>query len=292
MKFYIKILIVLISSLIFFSCQKEDVYNPKKRLLSIFDYQQSVKTPFVSFIYNKDEKIEKAVFFDNSSFHFEYNEDLQVTKILGFSNNLPYGFVTMEYIDKKLSKCSYFNNSNVIFQMDTFYRQDGMIYGYKSYIAPLGKEMLTDQINSRLFQSYMHAHAYKNIHKILEDIKSGMALVSHTNVTYKDKNITQLETVYNNGFTTLYKFNYDDKENPLYGLPYALIDYLKFPSSPLTSYCKNNFIFSSYTEHYGTPGVGLEVHYDIVYENKKYPIQIYSNIGNETTIRWEFNYLK
>ena len=56
MKIYIKILIVLISSLTFFSCQKEDVYNPKKKLLSIFDYQQSVKTPFVSFIYNKDEK--------------------------------------------------------------------------------------------------------------------------------------------------------------------------------------------------------------------------------------------
>lgn len=292
MKIYIKLLFILISLLTMTNCQKEDVYNPKKKLLSIFDYQQSIKTPFVSFIYNEDENIGKAVFYDNSSFHFQYNEDNQVVKILGYSNNLPYGYVIMEYLEKKLSKCSYYNNASIIFQMDTFYRHNGEIYGFKSYITSTGKNMLDDQINSRLFQSYMHAHASKNVHKILSQEKGGMAFVSYTNVTYTDKNITQLETVYKNGFTTLYKFAYDTKDNPLYGLPFALVDYLKFPSSPLISYCKNNFNYSSYTEHYGVPGTASEIYYDIVYINKKYPIQIYSNIGNETMLRWEFNYLK
>lgn len=292
MKRYIGLFLVLLSLTTIMSCQKEDVYNPKRRLLSIFDYQESSKTPFVSFIYDNNEKIDKAIFYDNSIFRFEYNEDHQVKKISGYSNNLPYGYVLMEYIEKKLSKVSYYNNPGTIFQIDTFYRQNGAIYGYKSYIAAVEKSMFIEEINSRLFQSYMHSHSFKNVENTISQEKGGMVLVSHTNVFYTNENITKMETVYKNGFTTLYKFTYDTKQNPLYGLPFVLCDYLKFPSSPLLSYSKNNFNYSSYTEHYGTPSTATEIYYQITYASKKYPIQIYTNVENESKLRWEFNYLK
>ena len=293
MKKIIVIVIVIFSLFSLNRCQKEDVYNPKKRIISIYDYKQSMKTPYVSFIYDEDETIEKAIFFDNSTFKFEYNEDQQVLKISGYANNLPYGYVMMEYIDKKLSKTCYYNNPGTLFQMDTFYRQNGTIYGYKSFVANTpGKSEQTDNSVSRLFQTYMHPHSSKNVERILSQAKSGMVQVSHTNVAYSGKNISQMETVYNNGFTTFYKFTYDDMKNPLFGLPFALVEFLSIPSSPLASYSKNNFITSSYSEHYGTPTSDVSlVNYDIVYQKNDYPTHIYSTVGHQTFLRWEFTYL-
>lgn len=293
MKKIIVVIIVILSLFTFNRCQKEDVYNPKKRLISIFDYTQTVKSPYVSFIYDEDETIEKAIFFDNSSFTFEYTEDQQVSKISGYANNLPYGYVMMEYLDKKLSKVSYYNNPGKLFQMDTFFRQNGTIYGYKSYItSTIGKSQLTENCDSRLFHTFMHPHSSKNIEKILTQAKCGLVQVSHTNVAYSDKNITQIETVYNNGFTTVYKFTYDKMKNPLYGLPFALVEYFSLPSSPLASYSKNNFITSSYSEHYGTPTSNeTMVNYDLVYQKNDYPTHIYATVGHQTFLRWEFTYL-
>jgi len=292
MKKIIVVIIALLSLFTFNRCQKEDIYNPKKRLISIFDYEQSTKTPFVSFIYDDNETIEKAIFFDNSSFKFEYNDNKQVTKISGYANNFPYGYVMMEYIDKKLSKVSYYNNPGKLFQMDTFYRKNGTIYGYKSFITSVnGKILEINPKENKLFQTYLHPHSTKDVEKILRQAKSGLVQVSHTNVAYNDKNITQIETVYNNGFTTLYKFTYDKKRNPLYGLPFALVEYFSLPSSPLASYSKNNFITSSYSEHYGTPNGSTVVNYDLVYQKNDFPTHIYSNIGHQTFLRWEFTYL-
>lgn len=293
MKKIIVIIIAIFSLLILFKCQKEDVYNPKKRLISIFDYNQNTKTPYVSFIYDEDELIEKAIFFDNSSFKFEYNEDNQVSKIAGYANNLPYGYVLMEYLDKKLSKVSYYNNPGLLFQMDTFYRQNGNIYGFKSFISNInGKCIDIQPVENKLFQTYLHSHSTKTIEKILSQTKSGLVQVSHTNVAYKDNNITQIETVYNNGFTTVYKFTYDNMKNPLFGLPFALVEYFSLPSSPLASYSKNNFVTSSYSEHFGDPTTSESIiSYDLVYQKNDYPTHIYSSVGHQTFLRWEFTYL-
>jgi hypothetical protein len=284
--------LLLLLAISIFSCQHEDIYNQNEKLLSIIDYEISEKTPYVSFIYDQD-KISKAVFHDQSKFQFEYNDDDQVTIIYGFYGNQSYGHVSMSYIDKKLCKVEYYNNLSQLFQMDTFYRLNGTIYAFKSYLtSTLSKSFDANIKNSNLFKTYLYHLDSKNVQSIIEKSKAGLVLVSYTNVTYTKGNITQLETVYQNGFTTLSTFTYDDEKNPFYGLPFALMDYLNFPSSPLTSYCKNNFKTSTYCEHYGTPGTAAEISYDLVYLKNDYPYQIYINKNLETNLRWQFNYVE
>lgn len=272
-------------------CQKEDVYNPKEKIQSIFDYTISSKSPYISFIY-EEEKISKAIFYDQTIFEFEYNEDDQVSAIYSYFGNKPYGYVSMSYIDKKLSKVEFYDNSNVVFQKDTFYRHQGEIYGYKSYLATFSsKNYEFYSQNSKLFQTYMHVQNSKSVKAITADAKSGFVLISQTNVTYTKGNVTQLESVYQNGFTTLNKLTYDSENNPLYGLPFAFMDYMNFPSAPITSYCKNNFTGSTYCEYYISPGDEIVENFELVYQKNDYPSQIYSVINYETVLRWQFNYI-
>ncbi|MBP1673313.1 MAG: hypothetical protein H6Q25_1128 [Bacteroidetes bacterium] len=284
------LLILCVTTLL--GCQHEDVYNPKEKILSIMDYQYSSKTPYISFIYDQ-EKISKAVFYDQSKFQFEYNEDDQVTIIYGFTGNQSYGHVNMTYIDKKLSKVEYFDNSNRLFQMDTFLRYHGDIYAYKTFMTGLIKNAKENFLNeSQLYKTYMNQQNMAVAQKVIEMTKGDLIYLSYTNVKYTKDNITELETVYQNGFTTLSKFTYDDQKNPLYGLPFALVDYLKFPSSPLTSYCKNNFKSSTYAEYYETPVTGTTTTYDLVYQKNDYLSQIYTNTMLDTYLRWQFNYVE
>jgi len=286
------ILIVFLTLFLISGCQKEDVYNPKEKIQSIFDYTISSKSPYISFLY-VEEKISKAVFYDQTIFEFEYNEDNQVSAIYSYYGNKPYGYVSITYLDKKLSKVEYYDNSNVVFQKDTFYRNHGEIYGYKSYLAAIRSkdyEPLTQ--NSKLFQTYMHVQNPKSVKAITADVKSGFVLISQTNVTYTKGNVTQLETVYQNGFTVLSNFTYDSEKNPLYGLPFAFMDYINFPSAPISSYCKNNFISASYCEYYVSPGDVTIENFELVYQKNDYPSQIYSNINFETVLRWQFNYIE
>jgi len=284
------LLILCVTTL--FGCQHEDVYNPKEKILSIMDYQYSSKTPYISFIYDQ-EKISKAVFYDQSKFQFEYNEDDQVTVIYGFTGNQSYGHVNMTYIDKKLSKVEYFDNSNRLFQMDAFLRHRGDIYAYKTYMTGLIKNGKNDLfLSSQLYRTYMNQHNMAVAQKLIEKSKADLIFLSYTNVKYNNENIEELETVYQNGFTTLSQFTYDDQKNPLYGLPFALVDYLKFPSSPLTSYCKNNFKSSTYAEYYNTPATGTTTTYDLVYQKNDYLSQIYTNTMLDTYLRWQFNYVE
>lgn len=284
--------LILLSLFLFSRCQKEDIYNPKEKLLSILDYEISSKTPFVSFLY-EEEKISKAIFHDQTVFEFEYNEENQVSAIYGYFGNKPYGYVLMTYIDKKLSKTAYYDQSNTVFQIDTFYRHNGLIYGYKSYINVSEAKNSEDKITpTRLFQTFMHTHQAKQVKAIVEDLKSGFVLIAQTNVEYTRQNITQLETVYQNGFTTLSRFSYDDEKNPLYGLPFAFTEHISFPTAPLSGYSKNNFVSFTYSEHYGTPGAGETETYELVYQKNDYPTQIYTVNQNETTLRWQFNYIE
>ena len=126
---------------------------------------------------------------------------------------------------------------------------------------------------------------------ITADVKSGFVLISQTKVTYTKGNVTQLETVYQNGFTTLNKLTYDSEKNPLYGLPFAFMDYMNFPSAPISSYCKNNFTSSTYCEYYVNPGDVTVENFELVYQKNDYPSQIYSVINYETVLRWQFNYI-
>lgn len=285
------ILFVFLTLFLISGCQKEDVYNPKEKIQSILDYTISSKSPYLSFIY-VEEKISKAIFYDQTVFKFEYNEDDQVSAIYSYFGNNPYGYVTMSYIDKKLSKVEFYDNSNVVFQKDTFYRHQGEIYGYKSYLATFkSKDYESYTQNSRLFQTYMHVQNSKSVKAITADAKSGFILISQTNVTYTKGNVTQLETVYQNGFTTLNKLTYDSEKNPMYGLPFAFMDYVNFPSAPISSYCKNNFTSSNYCEYYLSPGDMTVENFELVYQKNDYPSQIYSVINYETVLRWQFNYI-
>lgn len=292
MKKLLFIFIVFCTLFLISGCQKEDVYNPKEKIQSIFDYTISSKSPYLSFIY-EEKKISKAIFYDQTVFKFEYNNDDQVSAIYSYFGNNPYGYVTMTYIDKKLSKVEFYDNSNVVFQKDTFYRHRGEIYGYKSYIAVYDLKNYESYTKKyKLFQTYMHVQNPESVKAIKSDAKSGMVLSSQTNVTYTKSNITRLETVYQNGYTTIREFTYDSEKNPLYGLPFALIDHTTFPSAPLASYCKNNFISSSYCGYYETPQTTTVENYELVYQKNDYPSQIYTNDNYQTTLRWQFNYIE
>jgi len=285
----------LLLSLFFLSgCreEEEDVYNPKSRLSAIFDYQKSATAPFVKFRYNQNNQIERVVFDQYTYFEMEYNPDNQVSKIVGYFNSDSYGYVLIDYIDKKMSKISYYNYPGTLFQVDTFYRYRGTLYAYQSFIVPanLPAKRLLEHADA-LYSHVMHRHSISQIES-LSPYKSGeLQLISQTNLKVKQKNIEEMETVYANGYTILAQFEYDDNPNPLYGLPFVLINYFPFPSSPLTAYSVNNFVTSTFEEHYGTPTGGEKTCYTLDYQKNKYPTHIYVQQDNSKILRWRYQYV-
>lgn len=285
--------LLLLSLLCFSGCrEEEDVYNPKSRLSAIYDTEKSPTTPFAKFRYNKENQIEKVIFDEFTYFKMEYNPDNQVSKIIGYFNSESYGYVLVDYIDKKMSKISYYNNPNMLFQVDTFYRHRGTLYAYQSFIVPahLPEKSLLERPNA-LYAHVMHRHSTAQLERLSSSKSANLQLISQTNLKVKNKNIEEMETVYSNGYTMLAQFEYDNKPNPLYGLPFVLINYFSFPSSPLTAYSANNFVTSTFEEHYGTPVGGEKTFYTLEYLKNKYPTHVYVQQDNSNLLRWRYQYV-
>jgi hypothetical protein len=115
-----------------------------------------------------------------------------------------------------------------------------------------------------------------------------------TQLVFDKKNITEIKTVYSNGYTIKVKLTFDQKHNLFLGLPFVLMDLFPTPFSTFTNYNKNNILQYDYTEYTDRYEEVQAFHFNAthtyIYNKQDFPLSLSSQSSNDKFIKWNFQY--
>jgi hypothetical protein len=234
---YFIIVITLICILC--SCKKEEIFSPSKYILTESKQESSDMKLTKEFNYAGKELVSVYLTQEKITLTFEYNSDKTVKKITSSKNG---SYALMEYDDKRISQIQYYENGKLTHE-NKFYRKEK-----KNTINKI-ETYTYDGFSSEGILLKMLFPESKSVPETVQKSHkdSGGSLYAVRNVTYEGDNINRVRFYYvTNGKEIEYyatSYQYDDKKNPYYGLPYAFLD--------LTGYSKNNVSSSTMSYEYG-----------------------------------------
>ena len=229
---------VLTAILLLFSCNKKEVFSPNKYIVS--ESFQSGSSDFEAikrFVYSeKNQLVSVWLKENNTTLTFDYNKDKTINKITSSENN-GTNYALLSYDNQLVTQIKYYEK-NELAQESLFFRKEKKntinkieYYVYDGFSAK-EKSVLAD---------LLFAEVKTMPESVRKSHKSGRkSLYSVQNITYEGDNIFRVRLSYiKNGAEepfSITTYNYDDKKNPYYGLPYAF--------TGLTGYSKNNVTFA------------------------------------------------
>jgi len=256
---------VVLTAVLLFSCGKKEIFSPNKYILTESLQSGSANFDIVKrFVYSEKKQLVSVWLKEgNTTLTFEYNEDKTIKKITSSENN-GSNYALLSYENKLITQIQYYEN-NELAQESLFFRKEKKntinkieYYIYDGFSAK-EKSILEDLLFAEV----------KNIpESVQKSHKSGgKSLYSVQNITYEGDNIFRVRLSYiKNGVEELFSittYNYDDKKNPYYGLPYAI--------TGLIGYSKNNVTFARITLENDPSKTMITIKNNYSYE-KKYPV--------------------
>ena len=288
-KFFLFLAIAATVAMTFSSCKPDDeIYNPKCKISKIWYYSNSDwDNPDVVFVYGKKGVLDSIRLKESTSFHFEYNKDKTVSKIVS-DDPLCVEVIELTYTDRLVDKMVYSVDGQV--RKEVTFKRDEETTRITDIEEVYDKEFyegLIYQKKSRLYNMFLgDADA---AHEWIQQVPTKDLTVRCTKkVKYepikKNKylNIAEVVEYYPNlNQEITHTYTYDlETYNPYYGLQYAYAD--------LSGYYVNNV--KKETQTVKTNGVQtkyVEYTYDYSGENfinnKKYPRQ-FTKTSSENNI--------
>ena len=278
-------ILLLIGVFCLSSCQKDGVFNPKKKISKIYVQEEGEdeKVLSESWTWNKDKLVRIDMDYGNS-IQFEY-DGKQLSKIVLDPHNYTKCIYQGNKLDKMETYSTYFS-STVLVSVNTFkYSRDKIsriiVEDYNIDINPT--EVKT--INPLRF--VLPQQLSEKVMEHLQMRKDGKKGTSTYNISliWKGDNLEKMITyVETEGgiMENVQTYTYDNKNSPLYGLLYPI---------PVSS--KNNVIKETYTP-YQSDLEGAEFAYSYTYEDN-YPKERKATINTDgvpyTLIQF-YEYLK
>jgi hypothetical protein len=256
---------IIISVILLCSCNKREIFSPD-RYIETEKFQSSANPVEVikRFSYSKKNQLTSVWIKEgNTTLTFEYNKDKTIKKINSSEmNNTCYAEL---FYDNKLITHIYYYENNRLARESVFSRK-----GKKDHINKI-ENYVYDGFSSKsehVLSDLLFPEA-KNMPDIVRKRhkNAGKSLYSVQNITYENENISRVRLSFVvDGQTNLYSttsYNYDNKHNPYYGLPYAFLQ--------LTGYSKNNETYARTMLENDKYKTMITLESDYIYE-KKYPI--------------------
>ena len=256
---------VIILILILFSCEKKEIFSPKK-YIETESFQSGSSDFEVSkrFVYSEKKQLSSVWLKDgNATLTFEYNKDKTVSKITSTENNGVF-YALLSYKDGLLANIQYYENNQLV-RESVFSRKEkaNTINKIENYVYDGFASESEGALSGMLFSELKTMPEYmRKMHKSGEK-----SLYSVQNITYENENISRVRLNYTaNDKLSLYSttsYDYDDKKNPFYGLPYAFLK--------LAGYNKNNERYALTTFENDPEKTMITINNTYSYE-KKYPV--------------------
>lgn len=256
MKKNIKFILAVVSiAFLFTSCNKveEDYYFPKERL-------SSIKSTDYSAVFKYDKKKITQIVMDDETLTLQYDKNKQISEI---DYSLDNEKVLITYNDdKKISECSYYKGSDLIYY-EEFVRNGDHIASVRTYgSSDDWKKTCQSKLFKLCFDSQIVSLMTKNA------AKTDLTLTSETFWTYTGDNLTLKTTsaTYAGITATLRStYTYDTKNNPYYGLPYPLMQFM--------AYSFNNPVSVNSAFVLGNTTTTTDAQYfSYTYDDKDYPV--------------------
>jgi len=275
---------LLISVCVFFSCKNEDeIYNPKCKINKIW-HRSEVGAPDEMFHYSKTGQLEKINFIndeyvtDVDEAIFTYNKDKTVNEITYTHQDGTVESIALTYNEKKqtVSKMVYKENDvimkEVIFTRDA---EEGKLTKIEEqYDDDLTLKIAAGKL-SRFYIRFLGDETEMN-----NAIKKGNAakttqLIKTIDIVYdaEFKNIIETTTnTYKFNTVTKKSFQYDEGNNPYFGLPYFYNDRQNYD---LVGFSQNNLLSMTSMSYQGDILIDSTTStYTYKYNKKQYPTLI------------------
>jgi hypothetical protein len=272
-----------------YSCKKEGVYNPKKKISRIYSqYQGEAKQLLEKWTWTENSlsMIEAG---DNSySWQFEYIEG-RIDKIVSTEG---YYYV-FSYNKNLLQQIELFSENGTLVEWYEFEHTKNKIttvtyiyYGYKDNRKKQNNLYLSMALRCFLPQPIADDLSLTQKHNSSADRKAAVDVTTYDYVWDKHDNIKSLYVSYPSGAYEEYSYEYDDYHNPFY------YSFLPNGISGDLLYSKNNITYESRFQSSKGSGrdfdtkyeIKSETNYDIKYE-KKFPVEINAKTTSSTNIR-------
>ncbi|MDR0606444.1 MAG: hypothetical protein LBG80_19380 [Bacteroidales bacterium] len=258
---YILTIIAIISLC---ACNKQEIFSPNRYIET--EKFQSASSPFEvikQFTYSEKKQLTSVWMKEgNTTLTFEYNKDKTIKKINSSEmNNSCYAEL---FYDNKLVTHIYYYEDNRLARESIFSRKEKKktISKIENYVYDGFSSKREHVLSDFLFPETKNMpDIVRNKHKA-----TGKALYSVQEITYEKDNISRVRLSFViDGQTNLYSttsYNYDNKNNPYYGLPYAFMQ--------LTGYSKNNETYARTSFENDKYRTMITIESSYSYE-KKYP---------------------
>jgi hypothetical protein len=282
-----------------YSCKKEGVYNPKKKISRIY-YQgyEAAKILIEKWTWDGNS-LSKITAGDNSYFwEFQY-KDKRIDRITSSEGD----YFIFSYDKKLLQQIELFSENGTLVDLYEFDRTKDKVttvtntyYGYKSNSIQQNSHYLNMVLRGFLPQPIADDLSLKQKRNSSPDRKAATLVITYEYVWEKN-NIKSLYVSYSSGDYEEYSYKYDKFRNPFYYsfLPADILDGCVPTETNINTY---NLLYSKnnvgYESGFHSDGVSFESKFAMKYENN-FPIEIYTEIvysGDNTTYSgtWLYSY--
>lgn len=252
-QYYLLIGLVLF---LMFSCQKSEVFNPKKKIQFVEKQNDSEIVLTDEFVYNDKKQLQSILhLLDKDTISFIFNKDKTISTIFLSKENER---VELTYNKSLLTNIKCFENNELKLEILVERKEKTNKIRKLSFYLAKSDSKLTSVFVPKTFQK-------------LKVHKSNKELTAYQYITYEKDNITTVRTYLAQGKdSTLYytaTYKYDDKVNPFYGLPYPIVDLLGYSKNNISSI---HYYYDNGYDEYDRALITQKFDYKY---NKSYPIK-------------------
>jgi hypothetical protein len=296
------LLMVITISLIIgsYSCKKEGVYHPKKKISRIYFQNYGEAKELLEKWTWDGNNLSTITAGDNSfSWKFEY-EGKRIDRIVSSEGD----YFIFSYNKKLLQQIELFSKNGTLVDLYEFDHTKDKVttvtntyYGYKSNSRQQSSHYLTMALRCFLPQPIADDLSLKQKRNQLPDRKAAKFTTTYEYVWEKN-NIKSLYISYSSGSYEEYSYKYDNFRNPFYYsfLPTDIL--ADWTAATLTNLYTDNLLYSknnvSSESGFGSGGWSFESKCTLKYENN-FPVEIYVETeysGDNTTYigTWFYTY--
>lgn len=226
--------LILVFSLLLIACNKEEVFNPNKKIQYVLLQGTSSMDTSMAFIYENGSISEILYKQLGKDFSISLNKNGTIDKI---TSNVNDEYILLTYDGTYLNNMEFYQGNQLTKKIQVGRKDKNNKINRLSYYLMENKQSKSVFDNVFFPSSDQLIVTKENLHK------STSTLVMVRNITYENDNISREKVIDYDGQDSTIRysasFTYDDKKNPFYGLAYPIMD--------LSGYSKNNILTAYYT---------------------------------------------
>ena len=250
------------------SCQKDGVYNPKKKIEKIYGVYEGVKELEETWTWDKN-LLTKVAYREGYEYDvFEY-DGKQLSKVTSYDEGVAYGYYVFTYEKSKLVKIEEFDEGKLFMTISVEHDGKKIVKMTLKFVEDDYKNIKSVR-NNKTFTTIMRNFLPQPIiDKIIESsMRKANDYESIVEFVYEGDNVSKITMKENDDYSISMTYTYDDKLNPFYNNLY-----ISGESDAVGAFSKNNPLTSMVTEIYRGEKFESNITYSYVYDGK-FPTEV------------------